>query len=66
MMKIVKLIDDRIGDLEDHISRFHGIGNQWEWPMPVWCYMFQQTLDGKARTWFDKLPSGSIDNWGDL
>ncbi|GKE13032.1 reverse transcriptase domain-containing protein, partial [Tanacetum coccineum] len=28
--------------------------------------MFQQTLDGKARAWFDKLPSGSIDNWGSL
>ncbi|GJT29574.1 reverse transcriptase domain-containing protein [Tanacetum coccineum] len=34
--------------------------------MPVWCRMFQQTLDGKAREWFDKLPPGSIDNWGDL
>ncbi|GJT65383.1 reverse transcriptase domain-containing protein [Tanacetum coccineum] len=22
--------------------------------------------DGKARAWFDKLPPGSIDNWGDL
>nr|GEU78405.1 reverse transcriptase domain-containing protein [Tanacetum cinerariifolium] len=28
--------------------------------------MFQQTLDGKARAWFDKIPPGSIDNWGDL
>ncbi|GJU97625.1 reverse transcriptase domain-containing protein [Tanacetum coccineum] len=28
--------------------------------------MFQQTLDGKARAWFDKLPPGSIDKWGDL
>nr|GEU80122.1 protein NYNRIN-like [Tanacetum cinerariifolium] len=28
--------------------------------------MFQQTLDGKARAWFDKLPPGSIDNWGNL
>nr|GEX65989.1 hypothetical protein [Tanacetum cinerariifolium] len=24
------------------------------------------TLNGKARAWFDKLPPGSIDNWGDL
>ncbi|GJW09110.1 reverse transcriptase domain-containing protein, partial [Tanacetum coccineum] len=37
-----------------------------EWPMPVWCRMFQQTLDGKARAWFDKLPPGSIDNCGSL
>ncbi|GJU05654.1 hypothetical protein Tco_1122084 [Tanacetum coccineum] len=28
--------------------------------------MFQQTLDGKARAGFDKLPPSSIDNWGDL
>ncbi|GKE44939.1 reverse transcriptase domain-containing protein [Tanacetum coccineum] len=28
--------------------------------------MFQQTLDGKARAWFDKLPSRSIDGWDDL
>nr|GEV51929.1 hypothetical protein [Tanacetum cinerariifolium] len=28
--------------------------------------MFQQTLDGKARAWFDKLLPGSIDNWSDL
>ncbi|GJS57948.1 hypothetical protein Tco_0652732 [Tanacetum coccineum] len=43
-------------DPEDHITRFTGMGNQGEWPMPVWCWMFQQTLDGKARAWFDKLP----------
>ncbi|GKA25119.1 reverse transcriptase domain-containing protein, partial [Tanacetum coccineum] len=57
---------DGMGDLEDHIGRFVGAGNQGEWPMSVWCRMFQQTLDGKARAWFDKLPSGSIDNWGSL
>ncbi|GKA87256.1 reverse transcriptase domain-containing protein [Tanacetum coccineum] len=42
------------------------MGNSAEWPMPVWCRMFQQTLDGKARAWFDKLSSGSIDSWDDL
>ncbi|GJT56486.1 reverse transcriptase domain-containing protein [Tanacetum coccineum] len=25
-----------------------------------------QTLDGKARAWFEKLPPGSIENWGSL
>ncbi|GJS93837.1 reverse transcriptase domain-containing protein [Tanacetum coccineum] len=59
-------IYDGTGDPEDHMGRFVGMGNQGEWPMPVWCRMFQQSLDGKARTWFDKLPPGSIDNWGDL
>nr|GEV18661.1 reverse transcriptase domain-containing protein [Tanacetum cinerariifolium] len=44
-------IYDGTGDPEDHITRFTGMGNQGEWPMPVWCWMFQQTLDGKARVW---------------
>ncbi|GKB41774.1 reverse transcriptase domain-containing protein [Tanacetum coccineum] len=59
-------IYDGTGDPEDHISSFTGIGNQGECHMPVWFRMFQQTMDGKARSWFDKLPSVSIDNWGDL
>ncbi|GJR18226.1 reverse transcriptase domain-containing protein [Tanacetum coccineum] len=59
-------IYDGTGDPEDHVGHFVRIGNQGEWPMPVWCRMFQQTLDGKARAWFDQLPSGSIDNWGSL
>ncbi|GJS46644.1 reverse transcriptase domain-containing protein [Tanacetum coccineum] len=59
-------IYDGTSDPADHITRFTGMGNSAEWPMPVWCRMFQQTLDGKARAWFDKLPSGSIDNWDDL
>ena len=53
---------DGTTDPDDHINRFTGAGNHEEWPMPVWCRMFQQTLDGKARGWFKKLPSGSIDS----
>ncbi|GKD97308.1 reverse transcriptase domain-containing protein [Tanacetum coccineum] len=34
--------------------------------MPVWCWMFQQTLDGPARGWFDRMPNGCIDGWADL
>ncbi|GKD29078.1 reverse transcriptase domain-containing protein [Tanacetum coccineum] len=59
-------IYDGTSDPADHITRFTGMGNSAEWPMPVWCRMFQQTLDGKTRAWFDKLPSGSIDGWNDL
>ncbi|GKD80769.1 reverse transcriptase domain-containing protein [Tanacetum coccineum] len=53
-------------DLDDHISRFVGAANQGEWEMPVWCRMFQQTLDGSARGWFDRMPNGSINSWSDL
>ncbi|GJW16734.1 reverse transcriptase domain-containing protein [Tanacetum coccineum] len=34
--------------------------------MLVWCYMFQQTLEGIARGWFDKLPNRCIDEWFEL
>nr|GEU58453.1 reverse transcriptase domain-containing protein [Tanacetum cinerariifolium] len=59
-------IYDGTSNPEDHITQFTCMGNQGEWPMPVWCWMFQQTLDGKARAWFDILHADSIDNWGDL
>ncbi|GJV93017.1 reverse transcriptase domain-containing protein [Tanacetum coccineum] len=51
---------------EDHLSRFAGAANSGEWPMPVWCRMFQQTLDGSARGWFERLPHDNINEWADL
>ncbi|GKD90089.1 hypothetical protein Tco_1365596, partial [Tanacetum coccineum] len=43
-------------DPADHLNRFSMAANSGEWPMPVWCWMFQQTLDGGARGWFESLP----------
>ncbi|GKA68400.1 reverse transcriptase domain-containing protein [Tanacetum coccineum] len=40
--------------------------NSGEWPMPVWCRMFQQTLDGPARGWFKRLQANSINEWANL
>ncbi|GKB08971.1 reverse transcriptase domain-containing protein [Tanacetum coccineum] len=34
--------------------------------MPTWCHMFNSTLTGNARVWFDKLPKESIDSYEDL
>ncbi|GJR79832.1 reverse transcriptase domain-containing protein [Tanacetum coccineum] len=34
--------------------------------MPTWCHMFNSTLTGNARFWFDKLPRESIDSYEDL
>ncbi|GJY18875.1 reverse transcriptase domain-containing protein [Tanacetum coccineum] len=34
--------------------------------MPTWCHMFNSTLTGSARVWFDDLPPESIDNYDDL
>ncbi|GKA90569.1 reverse transcriptase domain-containing protein, partial [Tanacetum coccineum] len=34
--------------------------------MPTWCHMFNSTLTGNARVWFDDLPQDSIDSYDDL
>ncbi|GJY32254.1 reverse transcriptase domain-containing protein [Tanacetum coccineum] len=34
--------------------------------MPTWCHMFNSTLTGNARVWFEKLPKESIDSYEDL
>ncbi|GJV34594.1 reverse transcriptase domain-containing protein [Tanacetum coccineum] len=34
--------------------------------MPTWCHMFNSTLTGSARVWFDELPPESIDSYDDL
>ncbi|GKA93803.1 hypothetical protein Tco_0815789, partial [Tanacetum coccineum] len=57
---------DGATDPEDHISRFSSAANSGEWPMPVWCRMFQQTLDRSAKGWFENLPPGSINRWTEL
>ncbi|GJS57276.1 reverse transcriptase domain-containing protein [Tanacetum coccineum] len=61
----VKLHDGST-DPEDYLSRFSSAANLGECPMLVWCHMFQQTLDGSARGWFEHLPLGSIDGWAEL
>ncbi|GKB20730.1 reverse transcriptase domain-containing protein [Tanacetum coccineum] len=61
----IKLYDGTT-DSEDHLSRFVDAANSGEWPMPVWCRMFQQTLDGSARGWFERLPHDSINEWAEL
>ncbi|GJW30269.1 reverse transcriptase domain-containing protein [Tanacetum coccineum] len=34
--------------------------------MPTWCHMFNSTLIGAARIWFDELPPESIDGYKGL
>nr|GEY14907.1 reverse transcriptase domain-containing protein [Tanacetum cinerariifolium] len=36
-------------DPEDHLGIFSAAAEREEWPMPVWCKMFCQTLSGAAR-----------------
>ncbi|GJX27771.1 reverse transcriptase domain-containing protein [Tanacetum coccineum] len=54
------------GDPEDHIKLFQSAAKTERWAMPTWCHMFNSTLTGNARVWFDKLPKESIDSYEDL
>nr|GEU55977.1 reverse transcriptase domain-containing protein [Tanacetum cinerariifolium] len=37
-----------------------------QWAMPTWCHMFNSTLIGAARVWFDEIPPERIDSYKDL
>ncbi|GJV15674.1 reverse transcriptase domain-containing protein [Tanacetum coccineum] len=54
------------GGLEDYVKNFQAAAQVERWPMPTWCHMFNSTLIGAARVWFDELPPESIDGYKDL
>ncbi|GKA36970.1 reverse transcriptase domain-containing protein [Tanacetum coccineum] len=53
-------------DSGDHLGIFSAAAEQEEWPMPVWCKMFCQTLGGAAQNWFDDLDPKSVDSFEEL
>nr|GEU77043.1 reverse transcriptase domain-containing protein [Tanacetum cinerariifolium] len=53
-------------DLEDYLKIFQAATKTEWWAMPTWCHMFNSTLTGNARVWFDDLPAESIDSYDDL
>ncbi|GKF02652.1 reverse transcriptase domain-containing protein [Tanacetum coccineum] len=53
-------------DPEDHLKIFQAAAKIKRWAMPTWCHMFNSTLTGNARVWFDDLPLESIDSYNDL
>ncbi|GJU56267.1 reverse transcriptase domain-containing protein [Tanacetum coccineum] len=57
---------DKSKDLEDHLKIFQAAAKTEQWAMPTWCHMFNSTLTGNTRVWFDDLPAESIDNYDDL
>ncbi|GKB56190.1 reverse transcriptase domain-containing protein [Tanacetum coccineum] len=57
---------DESGDPYDHLKLFQSAAKTERWAMPKWCHMFNSTLTGNTRVWFDKLPKESIDNYEDL
>ncbi|GKD57805.1 hypothetical protein Tco_1291192 [Tanacetum coccineum] len=57
---------DGTGDPEDHLKIFQAAARVERWVMPTWCHMFNSTLIGAARLWFDELPPESIDGYKGL
>ncbi|GKA94818.1 reverse transcriptase domain-containing protein [Tanacetum coccineum] len=53
-------------DPEDHLKIFQSAAMTKRWAMPTWCHMFNSTLTGNARVWFDDLPKEIIDSYDDL
>ncbi|GKB62320.1 reverse transcriptase domain-containing protein [Tanacetum coccineum] len=53
-------------DPKDHLKIFQAAAKTERWAMPTWCHMFNFTLTGNARVWFDDLPPESIDSYDDL
>ncbi|GJU68921.1 reverse transcriptase domain-containing protein [Tanacetum coccineum] len=53
-------------DPEDHLKIFQAAAKVERWAMPTWCHMFNSTLTGNARVWFDDLLLESIDSYDDL
>ncbi|GJW16610.1 reverse transcriptase domain-containing protein [Tanacetum coccineum] len=53
-------------DPEDHLKIFQAVVKIERWAIPTSCHMFNSTLTGNARVWFDDLPAESIDSYDDL
>ncbi|GJX58598.1 reverse transcriptase domain-containing protein [Tanacetum coccineum] len=51
---------------DDDLSQPWAAVKTERWAMPTWCHMFNSTLTGNARVWFDDLPPESIDSYNDL
>ncbi|GKD21056.1 hypothetical protein Tco_1222759 [Tanacetum coccineum] len=57
---------DRREDPEDHLKIFQSATKTERWAMLTWCHMFNSTLTGNARVWFDDLTKETIDSYDDL
>ncbi|GKC87673.1 reverse transcriptase domain-containing protein [Tanacetum coccineum] len=53
-------------DHEDHLKIFQAAAKVECWAMPTWCHMFNSSLTGFSRVWFDDLPLKSVDSYDDL
>nr|GEW57743.1 reverse transcriptase domain-containing protein [Tanacetum cinerariifolium] len=51
---------------EDDLETVDAASLVERWAMPTWCHIFNSTLIGAARVWFDELPPESINGYKDL
>ncbi|KAL0396511.1 UNVERIFIED_CONTAM: hypothetical protein Scaly_0099500 [Sesamum calycinum] len=57
---------DGTKDPQDHLDRFLAKADLIDISDAAYCKIFRTTLAGKATTWFNQLPIGSIDNFEQL
>ncbi|GJY29062.1 hypothetical protein Tco_0404829 [Tanacetum coccineum] len=57
---------DGTGVPEDHLKFFKTVAKVERLAMSTWCHMFNSTLIGSARLWFDELLPKSIDSYVEL
>ncbi|PWA47646.1 reverse transcriptase domain-containing protein [Artemisia annua] len=53
-------------DPVDHVGVFHAAARVYNWDMAIQCCMFERTLTGAARVWFENVPQGSIGSFREL
>ncbi|GKC33223.1 reverse transcriptase domain-containing protein, partial [Tanacetum coccineum] len=53
-------------DPEDHLKIFQTATKKERWAMQTWFHMFNSTLIGNARVWFDDLLSELINSYDDI
>ncbi|GJQ94559.1 reverse transcriptase domain-containing protein [Tanacetum coccineum] len=52
--------------IEDDLSHPWSAAKTERWAMPTWCHMFNSTLTGNARVWFDDLPKEKTNSYDEL
>lgn len=57
---------DGLSDPDDHLTMFMGTMDVHKLPEPAWCRIFNITLCGAARFWYDNLSPESIDGFHQL
>ncbi|GKE45668.1 reverse transcriptase domain-containing protein, partial [Tanacetum coccineum] len=57
---------EALSESKDDLSQPWAASKTERWAMPTWCHMFNSTLTGNTRVWFDDLSAESIDIYDDL